>query len=350
MRPWARIAVAVVLVQTWLLPTKNVGARSLLDDRVIFGEDFTLKEGERLQGDLIVLGGNVMLETTAEVSGNVFIVGGQLVQEGIITGDAVVLGGQVVESGSVGHDLVVVGAIIRLSASANVKGNVIAVGTEVDRAPGAVVEGQILEPLPRPDPSGYLVPPERSTTTMPGVPGSLPDRPAKEGGAAGILVQTLGMGALAMLMGMVVHPQLQRAGHAIFQRPANSGCLGALVITVLPLAVLIMTLTIILIPAALATGLAASAAWLFGIVAIGNEIGDRLGQALRVEWSPVLLAGLGTALLSLSTAVLWKVPCVGPIAGLALGVVALGGTLLTWLGATRRAFKATSGIDSAKQA
>jgi len=66
-----------------LLPIMQVHAfTGNLDGRVIFGQSFTLKSGEVLDGDLVVFGGEATIEENASVKGNVVIIGGSLVMDG----------------------------------------------------------------------------------------------------------------------------------------------------------------------------------------------------------------------------------------------------------------------------
>src|SRR5574339_232474 len=68
------------------------GAR---DGKVIFGEDFVLRGGETLDGDLIVFGGNVSLEGGSAVISSVAVIGGNInAAKGMsIQGDVVLVGG-----------------------------------------------------------------------------------------------------------------------------------------------------------------------------------------------------------------------------------------------------------------
>ena len=65
------------------------------DGQVIFGQSFTLKNGETLTGDLLVFGGTATLEEGATVNGNVVLFGGTLVVDGEVSGDVAVTGGSV---------------------------------------------------------------------------------------------------------------------------------------------------------------------------------------------------------------------------------------------------------------
>jgi hypothetical protein len=105
---------------------------------------------------------------------------------------------------------------------------------------------------------------------------------------------------------------------------------------VVVVAAIILAATVLLIPVALIVVLAVPVAWLFGMVAIGEELGHRLAKALGQSWPMVVSAGIGTFLLMFVTGVMESIPCIGALISVALGFVALGGVLLVWLRADRR--------------
>jgi hypothetical protein len=81
-------------------------------------------------------------------------------------------------------------------------------------------------------------------------------------------------------------------------------------------------------------------AWLFGTIALGQEIGDRFAKAVNHEWAPVLTTGLGTFilvflvssvqaandLLPFLACVTWVIPAV-------VGLMAIGSVVITRFGA-----------------
>jgi hypothetical protein len=95
---------------------------------VRFGEDFTLESGEEVNGDVVVFGGNVVLEEDSFVDGTVFI-----------------MGGNATVASEVDDELVVFGGNVELKPTALIGSDVVALGGQVERAEGAVVEGNVLE-------------------------------------------------------------------------------------------------------------------------------------------------------------------------------------------------------------
>jgi hypothetical protein len=81
-------------------------------------------------------------------------------------------------------------------------------------------------------------------------------------------------------------------------------------------------------------------AWLFGIVAIGKEVGERLARAMRQDWAMVVNAGLGTFLLMFVVGSIqavnnfsWVVGCFTWIIPVVIGLLAVGAVVVTRFGA-----------------
>ncbi|MGE5074040.1 MAG: hypothetical protein ACM3MF_11480, partial [Anaerolineae bacterium] len=84
----------LMLLALLLLPaTPAYASNGPHDGRVIIGQDYTLKSGDTLNGDLVVIGGEVDIQQSAVVKGDVVVVGGSLHLNGQTTGNAVVIGG-----------------------------------------------------------------------------------------------------------------------------------------------------------------------------------------------------------------------------------------------------------------
>ncbi|HUH97479.1 MAG TPA: polymer-forming cytoskeletal protein [Anaerolineales bacterium] len=288
-----------------------------LDGRVVFGQSFTLQSGQILDGDLVVFGGEAVIEENATVRGNVVVIGGSLTLDGSATGDAVVIGG-----------------LMTMGAKSSVVGNVTTVGGSLQRAAGAQVGGQIVTNIPSPN---------VQTPITPGVPSPQPNIAmglAPVWRAFGVLGTAVIFAALAMLLVIFLQPQLDRVAQAIVAEPVIAGGIGLLATFVSPVAlvilVVILILTLILIPVAVLAVIAWAVlivlAWLFGIIALGMEVGERFTQAIHQSWAPVLSAGLGTFLLMFVVGAFGLVPCVGGIAEFLIGMVAIGAAVMTLFG------------------
>jgi hypothetical protein len=294
-------------------------------DRVIIGQNFTLRSGETIDGDLVVIGGETAIEAKAAVQGDLVVIGGSLRLDGETMGSAVVIGGSASlgESGFVGRDLV-------------------ALGGSFQRAEGSRIEGDIItnlsisidEGLPR----GAAVP---APSLPPGTDFHFDFGPL--GTMIAVLLQALFLGAVAMLLTAFLHPQLDRVAQAVQAQPFAAGSFGLLTILLAPLAIVVMAITLVLIPLALAAGILLVLAWLFGVTAMAQIIGERLTDAMHRSWEPVVSAGFGAFVLGLVLGTSNQIPCVGWLASALVGLVGLGAATMTLFG-TRSQLRAPSPI------
>jgi len=77
----------------------------------------------------------------------------------------------------------------------------------------------------------------------------------------------------------------------------------------------------------------------FGVIAIGQEIGERFAKALRQEWAPVLATGLGTFMLMFIVGFVqslnefsWVAGCFTWIVPVFVGLLAIGAVVITRFG------------------
>lgn len=309
-----KIFYALMLLAILLLPARPAFALTgPLDGRVVFGESFTLKSGDILDGDLVVIGGEVVIETGAAVKGDIVVIGGSLKLDGEGSGDAVVIGG-----------------LVSMGANSSVTGNVVTIGGSLQRAEGAQIGGDVVTNIPPPaisipNPANAPNPPAPPTPNF-----EINVNPLWQIG--GVFLQALGLAALAMLLAMFLHPQLDRVAQALVAQPFVSGSIGLLTIVLAPIALIVLAITIILLPVALVGAILLALAWVFGMIALGMEVGDRFAKALHQTWAPVLSAGAGTFLLMLVVNAANLVPCVGWVAGALVGLIGFGAAVMTMFG------------------
>lgn len=335
-----------------LIPTGNAYAQSPSGDIIRIGENYTLKEGETLTGSLIVIGGNATLEKDSKITGDVVVIGGELTVDGAAKGNIVIIGGNGSVSSKVGADVVAIGGQITLTETAVVGGNVVTMGGQVEQEPGAEVAGDIInnvEPMVE-IPDVPNVPNVPNTPNTPNVPNT-PDGPNVNidfnpfWEIVTVLWRAVAVAAVGMLLTLFLQPQLERVADAVTKQPVMAGSFGLLAVVVTPLAIIIMTVTLILIPVALLVALIIPLAWLFGMVALGQEVGERFTKAINQTWAPVLSTGLGTLILVLVTGFLGLIPCIGWLLSFLVSLFAIGGVAMTWFG-TRSAPGATPTVTA----
>jgi cytoskeletal protein CcmA (bactofilin family) len=314
-----RTLTVLLLLALLFLPTGSVYAQGPGpgNGRVLLGSNITVESGEPFEGDLVLFGGNVTVKAGAELNGDLVVIGGNIVSEGLLDGDVVVVGGQ-----------------IKLEAAAVVSGDVVLVGGQIQRAEGARIEGDLVNNVaPEIDiPGGNLPPVMPEAPDVPSAP-TLPNvvntefNPFFEFGR--VFASSLLMAFLAMLAVLFFQERLDKVSHAVVSQPLMVGGVGllsvivgvALFLTVIPVVALVF-------------------AWLFGIVAMGKEVGERLARAMRQDWAMVLSAGVGTFLLMFVVGSIqavnnfsWVVGCFTWIIPALIGLLAVGSVVVTRFGA-----------------
>lgn len=305
------------------------GYRPTLDDEVVLFGTFTLESGETLVGNLVVLGGVVRLQEGSEVDG-----------------DVVVFGGNVTVSGDIENTLVAIGGVVSLTGTAIVHGDLIAPATVVRRDPDAKIFGQIItENVPRVN----IVLPEITEPDIPGVP-EVPRSTFSSSVSRALqpvvsffttLVRALVFSAVSVLALLLLPKQSKRVRGAIEQKPALSGGFGLLSVAVFVAAVItlaLLSITVILIPLTvpliILLSLALALGLLFGMIAAGAEVGRRMMNAFKQNWTPTLQIAIGgfslSFILGLLSLGLWSF--LGSFLWMVVGAMGLGAVLLTRFG------------------
>ena len=328
----------VLLVALTLFPGNIARAQGPKPgDKFIFGGTYTLASGEILDGDLVLMGGAVTIETNATVEGDVAVIGGTADIDGKVNGDIIALGGA-----------------INLGPHAEIDGDATAIGGIIDRAPTAQVYGNIVETNPQDESNAAGRIQSGDIQVTPVVPGQWQQdvdefifqhsdsnplgwlaRLLLHGMAA--IAWTAILAALGVLMVLLAPRPTERVANAIrhdFRLAFAVGLAASLL--AIPL-ILLLTITICLIPLAMAIPLILFVAWLFGWLALGWLIGhDILKNANTANSTPIWEVLVGVSILTL----LWQLPTIIPFVGSIIsalvlfiaGNIAIGSVLLTRFG------------------
>ena len=310
----------MLLLALIVLPTSAVQARGfssrLLDGRVIFGDNFTLESGDTLTGDLVVFGGNVVVEEDATVQGDAVVIGGNVTLDGIVEGSVVIIGGSTT-----------------MGASSLVEGDLVTVGGSLTREPGSEVDGDVVTNVPAPD---IRIP---DVPTPPDVP--IPPSPPTPNfnfnfdpmaNFLQMFFTAIAVSLLAMLASLFLQPQIERVAQAVVGQPVIAGSVGLLTGIMAPVVLVILTITIILIPVTVLAAMALALAWLFGLIAIGTEVGERFTKTINQTWASPLTAGMGTFLMMIVVGGIGMIPCLGWMATSLVALIGIGGVVLTIFG------------------
>lgn len=294
----------LALLALFVLPAAPAYAQGTGTDggRVIFGSNFTLESDDTFNGDLVVFGGNVTVEEDADLNGNLVVFGGTIASDGNVSGDVVIIGGQV-----------------KLEENAVVDGDLVTIGGQVDRAEGAEVNGEVVNNVaPEIDLPSGRVPPDIIVPDAPPAPRiDIGFNPVLE--FFQIFFWAFIMAGFAMLLMLFWQVPIERAGNTIVSQPLMSGAIG-----------LVATLVGIIFALTILPPILVAFAWLFGVVAMGREVGERLAVAINQRWTPVLTSGIGTFLLMVVGGAIGTVPCLGGVVLFVLGLLGVGGAISTW--------------------
>ncbi|MEO6062382.1 MAG: polymer-forming cytoskeletal protein, partial [Thermoflexales bacterium] len=273
--------------------------RRTLRSQSIFGDNFTLRSNETIDGDLSVYGGNVVLEEGSRIDGKLNVFGGNIDIAGTVRGDLVMAGGNA-----------------RLRRSGRLEGNQTFLGGRLDNDGGFTSGRSTQLPVP-----------------------SAPDRPrvpsvnvspfewyarAVRDFFGGLVNITLAV--LAALGVMVLVPRHVRQVENVLRGNAvASGGLGALTLIAVPVIAVVLAITICLIPASLLAIVALIGAMLLGWSVVSRVVGERVMQAFgRADWTPMGQTAAG----ALSLAVLGAIPFFGGLLSFVSTAVGVGAVVL----------------------
>jgi hypothetical protein len=329
----------LVLLGLLLLPSSVVQAQNPNPgDVVLVGQNYTLESGETLDGSLVVIGGNITIESEAEVNGDVVLIGGNMQAAGDINGNLALIGGNMELSSEVSGDIALIGGQAQLKDTAIVDGSFTTVGGQLDRDPEAQINGEIVNNVP-PD---FDNPPEvPDVPNIPNVPPS-PDfgfffNPI--GQAFGVIGKALAMAVIALLLTLFLDVQIKRIGDYIVGQPLVAGSVGLLSIFVSILLIFTIIPVFVIV-----------CAWILGIVALGQEVGDRFTRAINQTWQPILSTAFGTFLLTLVAGFIGLIPCAGWLFNLILTLVGIGGVMMTRFGSQTGSGTAITAVQATPSA
>ncbi len=285
-------------------------------DKFIMGGTYRLAENETINGDLSIFGGAVSLEKGSTINGNVILIGGSVNAAGVINGGIDGLGGS-----------------INLGDTAIVYGDITTVGATVNKSNSAIVQGKVTSQS-----EAGLELPDLPKMVQPSIV-----RPF--GDIMGALSRSLVIALLAVLVVLFLPRQTKNVSISIEENTASSSAIGLLTWILAPFVIILLVITLILIPIALIAAVVFGLGVLFGWIAIGSILGDRLAELLKAQWAPAVSAGFGTFVLSLVSAMFEAIPCVGWVIPFLIMLVATGGIVMSAFGT--RVIRKSSGEPSA---
>jgi hypothetical protein len=279
-------------------------------DQLVVGDNYTLKKGQTLNGNLVILGGNGIVESGAVINGDISLIGGNLDFAGQVNGSIAFIGGNVT-----------------LRSGSTVRGDINAMGGNLEGEQLATITGQVRRMTPRAmlfnlDQGAENIPRRGLLTSMGDLLGSFLSR----------MLQTLGMAVLALLLGLLIPKPLKRVSDSFTAQPWLSLGVGLLSLIILPFILVLLSITIILIPVTLLAFFVLAVAVVFGWLAVGYWVGERMAAMFKTDWAEAVSAGLGTLVLGIAAWLIGYVPCIGWLTVPLIASVGLGGVILSRFG------------------
>ena len=321
MKSTLRIYTILILLMALFVPLQSAAAAGLNNGQVIFGSNYTVKNGETVGGDLVVFGGSVMVEEGGTVQGDLVLFGGSLTVAGYVTGDLVLIGGSGI-----------------LKSTAVIDGDMDTVGGSYQSEPGAEVKGATNN-YSSPPAISFSLPNQITAPDLTKFPNSLTQfftgsnfNPISS--LFWLVIKSLGWAALAALVLMFFEKYTRRVNQAMLHQPLINGSIGLMTILVAIVATVVLAITIIFIPVALIGLLVLGFAIAFGWIAIGLEVGQRIARMFQQEWALPLSAALGTFVLYFVANGIGFIQCIGWIVPFLVSMLGLGAVVLSRFGTT----------------
>lgn len=275
------------------------GAAAASDASLRIGGDVNVTDAT--SGPLRVLGGQISVD--GRVDGDASLAGGTITVNGPVRDNLRAAGGHVTINAPVGGNVSVAAGTLDLGPEARIAGNLSFHGGELHRDPAAQVAGN-LEQSSR----GY--------------------RHREHGPFWGYMrgwLWTSCLIALAALIAAALPGPSKRMAAELRERPWLTTLLGLVALTSIPVAAVLLMITIIGIPIGLLAIVGYAALLMVGYVWLAVVVGGLLLDRVKPETAALTAWRVGAAMLAmLALALLARLPFVGGLVGFAALVVGVG--------------------------
>jgi hypothetical protein len=280
------------------------------EDGVLFRESFTVPARETYSGNIIAVESTVILEEGSRFEGNIILFNGSLDSAGTILGD-----------------VASVGASVHIAATSTIEGNVVCIGPVPRVDEGAKVSGTVNAVEGISLPFSLMVTDSAKTE-------SAVEKIDFVYEITVVLFRLFLMAAVATLIVLFLPAPTDRVARTLIQKPAVSFLIGLLTMMAAVALFLLLALTVCLSPISVLGSVILLVAVLLGWSALGLEIGRQIFGIVRAKVHPAVMAGIGTAVLTLVASGFGYVPLAGPILILLVMSFTLGAVVLTRFGGT----------------
>jgi hypothetical protein len=255
-----------------------------------------------VQGTVRAAGGEITL--SAPVSGDAHLAGGSITVKGAVSGDLRAAGGSVVIDSPIGGDATVGSGSLELGPNARIAGKLVFRGGELKQDPAAQVIGGIEQHSGRMrhahdfDPFGRF--------------------------ARGWL-WTVGLMVMAAIIAAALPGPTRRMATELREHPWTAPLIGFIALTCIPIAAVLIMITIVGIPIGILAILGYAALLLVGYVWLSVVVGGMLLDRFRADIASQIAWRVGAAVIAmLVLALLARVPFVGGWVAFAALIVGVG--------------------------
>jgi cytoskeletal protein CcmA (bactofilin family) len=305
-----------LLLACLLLPVAALAQDVQVGEAIRFGSKVEISEA--VQGPLVIAAGHVVVN--APVEGNVRLAGGRVDVTGTVNGDASLAGGTITVTGEVKRNVHAAGGHVLIDGP--VGGNVSVAGGKLELGPNARVAGKVKffgGDMQR-DPAAQVV------GTVEHVRGGNHYREytAGERFLRG-WVWTMGLVLLAAIIAGALPGPSQRMAQELRERPWMTLLLGFIALTSIPIAAVLIMITIIGIPIGLLGLLGYAVLLLIGYVWLSVVLGGLILERVSPATAAVTAWRVGAAVVTmLAIALLVRVPFAGGFVKLAVLACGVG--------------------------
>lgn len=276
-----------------------------ISDQFLIGEEFHLKQGEVVDGNVVGIGSNLILESGSVVNGNITLVGSTLTSSGIIQGDLNVFAG-----------------LSHLMNQAIVEGDINQFFHKVILDKDVKVIGEI-NAFSFPN-----FPADRLASSAASISEFLRPKHVIWFQLSRILVMAL-LSLLVLLL--FRQPTTATANHLMAQPLASWGA-GIFTALGIPIIALTFIISIFLLPVGILLLLITLILTLYGWLVLGLVFGKIFQHWLHTKWMLEIQCFVGALGLGLIFSAFNWLPCIGWLMNFLLGCLGLGAVVLTRLG------------------
>ncbi|MBC8024221.1 MAG: hypothetical protein H7Y14_13940 [Burkholderiales bacterium] len=256
-----------------------------------------------VSGKTRIAAGRVEIASRGALAKGATIAGGRVVVKGSVEGDLRVAGGHVTLDGPVSGDASVAAGTLELGPNARIEGRLTFRGDQLDRDPGAQVKGGVVRK-------------DRHSRSWDG--GGL-------GRGVAWAIWTLGLMVLAAIIAGALPGATRRMENELRARPWLASIFGIVALICIPIAAVLVMITIIGIPVGLLALLGYVALLVVGYVTASVVLGGLVLDKLKAGATAQTAWRVGAAVVAmLVIASLAKIPFVGGLVGLSALVIGVG--------------------------